>query len=214
MAITHDTEHLIKAKVLESLRRSGRFGRSPVVASEFCIGRTGVRADLVVASRGSNREIVGIEIKSAGDTLQRLGRQIASYCQYFDRVIVVAAHRHQPHVRALDVAGLEIWEVEISGSLGLVRPGQASAAPRALIDLMSQKERSKYRGLIASGADGARDAFFAAFEDRHGVASDKFWQASRSRIDPMRLSDLSRFSTMRQSKPLDSYDSWSKLAAA
>lgn len=214
MANTQDTEHLIKAKVLESFRRSGRFGKSPVVASEFCIGRTGVRADLVIMGRGRSREIVGIEIKSAGDTLHRLTRQLASYSQYFDRVIVVAAHRHQTNVRALDVAGLEIWEVERSGSLGLVRLGEATRPAGSLMDLMTQKERSKYRGLIARGPDGERDAFCAAFEDRHGMSSDKFWEASRVRVEPKDLASLSRFSATAAPPPTDTYESWGQLEAA
>lgn len=212
----HDNEQAIKTKVLDRLRRSGRFGPRPLIASEYCIGSTGVRADLVVAS--ATRELIGIEIKSASDTLTRLERQLDAYTEYFDRVIVVAAQRHQEKVRALTTKNIEIWAVEQSGTLGLVREGTACGRGGSLADLMTQRDRVRYRGLLAQGAEGTRDAFFAAFEDRHGLPSKQFWDSATSaqrRPDTLKL--LSRFNDIRtrsQDAEGMSFSSWSEFEAA
>lgn len=190
-----DNEREIKARVLQRLRTAGDMGARPIVASEYCIGQSGVRADLVIASR-TTREVIGIEVKSAADTLRRLPNQISAYTQAFDRVIVVAAHKHQALVRQLPMPGVEIWEIEKSGSLAIVRPGRAEATPKALSRLLTQRELSKYRGLL-SNADGGRDAFFAAFEDRHGTSSDDFWTSVGRRVLAENLSILSRFEKSR-----------------
>lgn len=219
MARIECSEKAIKAKVIEKLKRSARFGHKPVLASEFCIGKSGVRADLVLATRGVDRELIGIEIKSAIDTLQRLPRQIEVYSKFFDRVVIVAAARHIQNIRAMAEPGVEIWEVERSGTIALVRPGAAIADPKPLLDLMTQRDVRRYRGLIAQGEMGERDAFFAAFEDRHGAPSSRFWElAKSSAIREDHLAELSRFSTIKSLDQTDTltsqFASWADLEAA
>lgn len=216
---SYDSEHSLKAKVIQRLRESERFGRRPIVATEYRVGSTGARADLVIASR-STREVVAIEIKSAADSLKRLPHQLAAYMRYFDRVILVAAHRHQPHVRRLTIPGLEIWEVEKSGAIATVRPGVVSAGKESPADLLTQRERLRYRGLISLGHEGAKDAFFAAFEDRHGDTSSLFWDSVSGKVTADCLARLSRFEAERaearhrQMLEAERFSSWNSLAAA
>lgn len=215
----YDSEHSLKAKVIQRLRESKRFGLQPIIATEYRVGSSGARADLVVASR-STREIAAIEIKSAVDSLKRLPHQLAAYTRYFDRVILVAAHRHQPHVRLLKIPGLEIWEVEKSGALATVRPGDLSVHEGSPADLLTQRERVRYRGLIESGHGGERDAFFAAFEDRHGETSELFWDGVRGKVTVDSLATLRRFQSEReemrhrQSTEFEGFASWHTVAAA
>jgi len=215
----HDSENALKAKVIERLRQTRRFGAKPIIATEFCIGSTGVRADLVIASRGS-REMIAIEIKSASDSLRRLHNQLDVYTRYFDRVIVVAAHRHQKRVRLLQYAGLEIWEVEPSGSLAVVRDGLSIPPPASFKELLTAREMARYRGLLVRDSDGERDAFFAAFDDRHGNTSRQFWSDLTGKVTVPSLSGLSRFEAergelkRRVDYEAQLYASWASLAAA
>lgn len=210
---------MLKAKVLQHIRDSTRFGSRPLVASEYCIGSTGVRADLVVASRTS-REITAFEIKSENDTLKRLPHQLEAYLRYFDRVIVVAAHRHQKRVRQIRHEGLEIWEAEKSGSLAVIREGCAAGRKESLVDLLTQRDRGRYQGLIAKGPDGARDAFFATFDERFGPSSRLFWAATGRRIPPESVGMLSRFEADRDEErrraisEVQQLSSWAALEAA
>lgn len=215
----YDSEHSLKAKVIQRLRESKRFGSRPLIATEYRVGSTGVRADLVIASRAT-REIAVIEIKSAVDSLKRLPHQIDAYARFFDHIILVAAHRHQPHVRRLSIPGLEIWQVEKSGALATVRSGDLAFRSESLADLLTQRDKVRYRGLIEQGADGAKDAFFAAFEDRHGETSDQFWRSVSGKVSVESLAVLSRFEAERTDErqrlitEAERYSTWEALVAA
>ncbi|MFC5344869.1 sce7726 family protein [Brevundimonas staleyi] len=212
----YDNEQSLKAKVIQRLRETKRFGSKPLIATEYCVGSTGVRADLVVASRAT-REITAIEIKSAADSLKRLPHQLDAYGRYFDLVILVAAHRHQRHVRQIQTPGLEIWEVEKSGTLAVVRSSDLVSRTENLSDLLNQRDKVRYRGLVERGDEGSRDAFFAAFEDRHGVTSDRFWSAVSGKITADNVAALSRFEVERSDRKrqhlmeMQSYTSWLSL---
>lgn len=216
-----DNERAIKAKVLDALRRDHRAGRAPMIATEYCIGATGVRADLALAYRTPSRELVGIEIKSALDTLRRLPHQIETYSRIFDRVIVVAATRHQEIVRQYQFPNLEIWEIEKSGALTRVRTGASPNHAPHLSALLPQRDQARYRGLIAAGSQGDRDAFFAAFEDRYGECSSEFWSRVQGRrVREEDIAELSRFHTKRTREQQIAEDyaeklsSWRALEAA
>lgn len=215
-----DNERAIKAKVLDALRRSHR-GRHPVIAAEYCIGSTGVRADLALAYTYPKRELVGIEIKSALDSLRRLPNQIETYSRTFDRVIVVAATRHQKAVREYRIPNLEIWEIEKSGRLAQIRIPTAAGCSPNLSSLLTLRDQARYKGLISAGSHGSRDAFFAAFEDRYGESSSEFWsQVQGRRIKDEDLAELSLFHPIkiRELKMAADYAkelaSWDTLEAA
>jgi len=193
-----DNERAIKAKVIDALRRENRRWRLPVIANEYCVGTTGVRADLALAFSTPQREFVGVEIKSAFDTLRRLPHQLTTYSSVFDRVIVVAATRHQNAVRQYRIPNLEIWELEKSGKLVRVRSAVTRLQRAEFSPFLTQRERNRYKGLIAAGPEGERDAFFAAFEDRYGDVSAEFWSRTQGRrIDKDDVNELSRFLPQR-----------------
>lgn len=216
-----DNEQAIKAKVLEALRRDQRITRAPFIATEYRIGATGVRADLALAFRNPHREFVGVEIKSALDTLRRLPHQIETYSRIFDRVIVVAATRHQATVRQYQHPNMEVWEIEKSGTLARVRTNVSPQPAAGLAALLSQRDQMRYKGLIAAGAQGERDAFFAAFEDRYGECSVDFWaRVQGRRIKESDIAELSRFHAGRareQQMEIDyaeKLSSWGAMEAA
>jgi hypothetical protein len=182
----------IKAAVLNRLKQQGRIDRRSALASEFCLGRTGVRADLALRSE----QLIGVEIKSEMDRLRRLSAQLSVYRAYFDCTVLVVASRHLPAVRALDLRGVEIWEFAAGGSLRTLQAGCVGPAeePR-WADLMTQVERRRFL------ADDGRAAFSAAFDHRFAGKSREFWRTvGRRKIRAEDLATLSRFRDARLSQ--------------
>jgi hypothetical protein len=180
----------IKAAALNRMKQQGRIDRRSTLASEFCLGRTGVRADLAVRSE----RFIGVEIKSELDRLRRLPTQLAVYRAHFDCTILVLATRHLAAVAALDLAGVEIWECATDGSVRTVQAGCVGPTeePR-WVDLMTQVERRRF--LI----DDGRSAFRAAFDHRFAERSRDFWRSvGRRKIKADDLATLSRFRDARR----------------
>ena len=182
----------IKAAVLNRLKLQGRIDRRSTLASEFCLGRTGVRTDLAVHSD----RLIGVEIKSELDTLRRLPVQLAVYRAHFDCTVLVLASRHLAATASLDLAGVEIWESAADGSLRTLQAGCVGPAeePR-WADLMTQVERRRFL------AGDGRTAFRAAFDHRFAGRSREFWRAvGRRQIKADDLTTLSRFRDVRLSQ--------------
>jgi hypothetical protein len=182
----------IKAAVLNRLKVQGRIDRRSTLASEFCLGRTGVRTDLAAWSD----RLIGVEIKSELDSLRRLPSQLAVYRAHFDCTVLVLASRHLAATAALDLAGIEIWEFPSNGSLQTLQSGCVGPAQEPVwADLMTLAERRRF-----VDADG-RAAFRAAFSHRFADKSREFWRAVRRRkIRAQDLTVLSRFRDMRLSQ--------------
>src|SRR5579859_5791300 len=89
----------IKASVLNELRSQGRIDRRTPIANEFCLGRTGVRVDLMLWSD----ELIGIEVKSELDSLRRLAGQLSAYTAYCDHTVLVVASRHLSQLAAVEL---------------------------------------------------------------------------------------------------------------
>ena len=70
-----------------------KYGRIRIL-EEKIIGRA--RADCVMITE---RELVGIEIKSDADNYSRLARQIKAYDLYYDRNILVVGSTHAAHAK-------------------------------------------------------------------------------------------------------------------
>lgn len=66
------------------------------IVEEMGIWHGSVRVDVAVI----NGELVGYELKSARDTLQRLPAQAKLYSEVFDRVYLVSAEKHLAHATA------------------------------------------------------------------------------------------------------------------
>ncbi|WP_176592099.1 sce7726 family protein [Sphingobium sp. EM0848] len=196
-------EAQIKAAILTHLRSTVRRGKKPTVTSEFSLGSASVRADLAILAD----EFIGIEIKSAADSLKRLPAQMSGYAMHFDRVILVAAERHLKRVSEADLCGAALWSITANGVIQTLHAGEANnIAPAAYMNLLTQAEieRLIYRPMARMPmAPGLADrqirlAFEEAFEKRYTASSDAFWRAvARKRIQADDLSLLSRFAEER-----------------
>ena len=197
----------IRVAVLSLIRRMCRGRELPVIASEFSLNGTGIRADLAVLSD----TFIGIEIKSAADTLKRLPSQLKGYAAYFDNTLLVAAPKHLDAIAKLQLNAAEVWSVAASGAMRCQLPGGRNPVPsQALFHLLTQEERRRAMRRIDPPAaqivgppilsdEAARVAFEKTFRDRYGETSQAFWDTVKQRrIQRDDLSLLSRFHADRE----------------
>ena len=192
----------IKAAVLQKLRERGSITRRATIANEFAVGRTSVRADLVIL--GST--FVGIEIKSERDSLRRLQRQLAVYKDHFDRTIVVLAARHVEAASEIVRQGVDVWRFDNDGSLHVLSEAQAQSPPGdgALLSLLTQGEAKRWAHL------SPRAALRQAFQNKYGPTSRAFWsEVARKKIASDHLRALSRFLVEREEERM-----WHEVRAA
>lgn len=198
-------ENCIKAAVLTRIRREARGRPLPVVASEFSLNGTGIRADLAVL----NGCFYGFEIKSAADTLKRLPSQMEGYARYFDRTVLVIAPKHLRGLRSIDLHGAEVWRQEVLTEWQLHAPGeQRQITGHWLQQLLTAEEERRATHAIdlqraafpAIDIDQARRVEFEkAFRKRYAATSASFWNAVHGRkITAGDLKLLSRFYAERQ----------------
>lgn len=182
-------EAFIKAAVLNRLRQLGRIDRRSTLANEFCLGRTGVRADLAIRSD----RLIGVEIKSELDSLRRLPNQLAAYRSLFDCTILVVATCHLMALKKMDLGGVEIWEFTSDGTLGVVQAENSELRPEPnWASMMTQVERRRFL------ANDGQKAFRAAFDHRFAITSQAFWRTiGRRKIKAVDLALLSRFREIR-----------------
>ena len=83
-------EHAVKEIVWRDLTAAYQYDADTIILEELGILGGEARVDIAVI----NGELIGYEIKSARDNLQRLPRQIEFYNSVFDRVILVVDERH------------------------------------------------------------------------------------------------------------------------
>lgn len=200
-------EGAFKAALLEAVRAAGPARARPVVTAEFTLGSSGVRADLAVL----DSEFIGIEIKSAADTLRRLPVQMAAYSRYFERTLLVVANCHVARIDPSQLSGAALWTAASDGRLEEVSPGIPNhVRNESWMDLLTQGDRLQYEkwGHDLSPAcvkpneeaDAPLSAFFrSVFRKRYGATSTSFWRATgRRRIRSEDLTLLSRFSLQRE----------------
>lgn len=204
----HPREAEIKARVLEALRSKGRLPCDATIASEYPLGRSGVRCDLAILTD----RFTGIEIKSDADSLRRLSRQLDSYRSYFDHVIVVLSSRHYLTVDPAVVSGCEVWELNRFGRIKGARRSfgrltESRCARRALTDLMTAKERISFeRGAMLAGAQGAptcEECFSRSFRLRFGATSAALQRAASLR--PIVAADVELLSRFRSRRDMGIY---------
>jgi hypothetical protein len=192
----------LKAIVLNYLREENGGKRTSIVANEYRLGNTAVRADLAVLGN----EFIGVEIKSERDSLKRLPTQVAAYSRYFDRVIVAVSDRHLANLDWKGLREAEVWKISESGRVSVA--SQRSKLPElyCLSDLMTSAQRARY-GLDRSvSADVAALAFETEFRRRFGDTSEKFWSSVGSgKVSASHVGLLSRFRDRRES-----WSQWSK----
>lgn len=182
------TEQMIKGFVLDHLRAENPEWARSVVASEFCLGETGVRVDLAVLGA----EFLGIEIKSELDSLKRLPMQIAAYKSYFDRVVLVVAACHVRHLDWAALREVDVWQVSASGRVEVLATRTKLPTAKCFSDLLTLEEARR----VAADAtpEDYQAAFFDTFSRRHGCTSHSFWRLVEKReISADDLLELSRF---------------------
>lgn len=172
------TESEIKAIFLQELRSNGRISPSTIIANEFPIRGSSVRADLAFV----DDQFIGVEIKSDRDSLRRLENQLATYRRVFDHVILVAAERHLKGLREQHASEVdEIWCLSTDNSLrqiSLAKPRDGGANQFAA--LLTKRELEKAMRLAGSKElqhAEARQAFESAFSQRFSDTSAAFWEA-------------------------------------
>lgn len=189
-------ELAIKALVLSHVRMAKSPGRRPLVAPEFSLGSSGVRADLAILAD----EFIGVEIKSANDSLKRLSAQLQAYSSYFEQVIAVVAERHLSKMSNLDLHGAAVWALSEDGSIRLEKEAAQTRPinPCRLRDLMTQAEQRRLGVTGDKLPTDLREAFADTFKRRYGSTSSLFWSSvGRRKIRVADLSQLSRFSEIR-----------------
>ena len=181
----------IKALLLNRLRAYGILSSRAVLANEYPVGRTSVRADLAFLAN----DFVGVEIKSEHDSLRRLPLQLSTYRQFFDRTVLVLADRHVTRGEALNLEGVDLWRLS-GGNLELLACHPKVCDAKPLADLLTAAQREKW--VDRHDPDQGRDLFTAAFRLRFGETSRQFWRATaRRKIKSADLSRLSRFHHVR-----------------
>ena len=175
-------EGRVKAAVLARVREANRGRRKPVVASEFSLGSSGVRADLAIFAETT----IGFEIKTSRDTLRRLQSQMKAYVQYFDHAVAIVASSHVHNVAIDNLYGASLWTYDNQGTLSVLHDGIVNVVENLMLeDVLTQVERR-------------RGDFLTAMQARYGRTSRRFWETvARRSIRPDDLPLLSRFSDDR-----------------
>lgn len=180
--ILHESD--LKAVVINQLRDVLGTASAATIASEYRLGSTPVRVDL--AALGDT--FVGIEIKSAKDSLKRLPHQMAAYTSYFERVILAVADCHVYNLDWKALRPVEVWSVSESGRVRVVSQPTQMAECRSLGDLLTADQRRRYK-LDADSSDlEFTEAFTNEFRKRFGPTSQRFWETVTGR--PVMASDL------------------------
>lgn len=188
----------IKAIAIARLIRLRRISPSSVIANEYRLGSSGVRADLAILSKS----FIGIEVKSDRDTLRRLASQISAYEQYFDRTILVLAERHISNVK-IDLSGVEVWSVSDRGHIKTLRTPQRSR-PAALRENLAELLPSRERSRVLDNKQGTlmgkaiAETFRSHFAERFRSTSAAFWDGIAERsFSATDISSLSVYKPLR-----------------
>ena len=226
------TEADLKCLFLEHQRKLGQIDASSIIASEYSLGRAGRRVDLAILS---DNKFIGVEIKSAYDSLKRLGQQLDAYVQCFDRVVLIVDDRHRANALFLKPPSVELWSANSEGQLSLVRPATTRpfASARALAQLCTIRDLRKLatsetlsRGrlidaVIELPSEEIYQAAVGSFRRTYAGPSAEFWQALGSQeIGTNVMANLSRFAHVRQRQTsfrreqADFWQAWAEEAAA
>ncbi|WP_343684561.1 sce7726 family protein [Asticcacaulis sp.] len=203
-------ETSIKSLLLQKFRAAKRLNTKSIIASEWVLGRTGNRADLAIW----NGKLIGVEIKSKFDSLERLENQIQNYKKCFDEVVVVLAEKHLEHGISLIGEGVELWSIdnnaELKIKLAQTRPSEPD--PKTLVSFLSQSQlKDVTRHLTESGGysdrrkvatslpiNQLRQTVAESFKKSFQSTTEAFWEeVGRGKIQPSHIRKLSRFQSRR-----------------
>ncbi|MEJ1173128.1 sce7726 family protein [Agrobacterium sp. CMT1] len=204
-------EESLKCRMLAWYRRQRALKPTSVIASEFVLGQTGCRSDLAIW----NGAFIGVEIKSARDSLVRLPDQITAYLKFFDNVILLCDEIHLSKAETLCplVVGIYVWR---DGEVHIHRPPvhNSSRDRLELARAVSVRVLQSSLGVTASSASYSRtqlekqvvenpaidvnSLFTASFKTTYEVTTRAFLrETSGRRIRPDHLRYLSRYAVER-----------------
>lgn len=192
-------EKEIKSMVLNYLLSESGSLEASIFFSEMNLAKKVRRLDLGFVAAG---KMVAIEIKSEKDSLARLQGQVAEYCKYFDRVIVVVAPRFVKAAAALVGNEVGVWGVSSEG-LKVIRKGRLikEATKESYVELMTRREVSILARKLGVRSEGVaiyelkmevkkylarlakseiKCVLLDGFAKRFGMASDRFLKKVRS----------------------------------
>lgn len=193
------TEQQIKAHLLTELRQRRLISTRTLIANEFVVGKTSVRADLALFGQ----RFTAVEIKSEIDSLRRVRQQLEVYKAHFDEVILVLAARHIRNVPVASLDGVGVWTLDSDGEFRRLRPAplNPNSATLSFMPLLTRKEA---RRVVSESENAAAEAivsrriFGQSFSARFGPTSAAFWsQVRRRRIRTEDLHLLSRYREQR-----------------
>lgn len=203
----------LKATVLRALHADRRITRTTILTSEYVLGRLPCRADLAL---WNGSDFVGVEIKSARDSLVRLPAQLTYYRACFDRVVIAADEKHIAGVLELARPSDEIWEIDRKGRAtsvqgGTTLSGPADIRPRLqLLKLPQLKVLAENAGVAArrsrlvkiaeyAPARAINEALINSFCDAYRKSSSEFWnELGRRAISPDHIKLLSPYAGERR----------------
>lgn len=203
--IAHEAH--IKAAVLEALRHSPLVGKSPVIANEYVLGRSSIRADLAVMGRN----FIGIEVKSERDSLKRLPAQVSAYAKYFDHVIVAVSDRHLKNLDWKQLRSTEIWLVDRFCRIRVASYQCEFVEPACRSGLLTYDQKTRH-GLVRNETDIEKvdEIFHKEFISRYEPTSREFWEQVRGR--KISKDDIALLSRTRESRAR--LEVWSEARAA
>lgn len=159
----------------------------PIVASEYVLGRSGVRADLAILGD----EFLGVEIKGPRDKLSRLDIQIPTYSKYFDQTILIAHERFEQELTIRNYDGINIWFIDDELNIRIEHVAQTDQAfnefrDRDRLELLAGEEISKFRPSTlartrSSLQENAEIIFKLAFTARYQGNSNMLLKRGRQR---------------------------------
>ena len=131
-------EKEIKYLLLNHFIQTDFIDYSSLVLSEMNLSAKSRRIDLAVIK---NRRLIGIEIKSEKDSLDRLPGQVEEYRKYFDKVVLVVASKFVSSVLSLCKDDVAVWEATKFG-VKCIRRGRInnSVKKENYFDLMTRRE--------------------------------------------------------------------------
>lgn len=182
----------------------------PIVAIEYDLGSSGIRADVAVFAD----EYIGVLIKVAADTLKEISAEYQTVSRYFDRTILLVAPDHLESFDIAAVPGAAIWTIGVNGEFVEIDAGEANTIGlSAYFELLSVDEKRRLleplrvhapvwaRGEAPISIAQAREHFGAAIVARYATASENFWTPVSGRsVAP---EDLARLHSRTFSQELD-----------
>lgn len=222
----HQTERQlepeIKAATLNYLIQKGMLSHEQTVINEFMLDSYSRRVDLVIVSKNLS---IAIEIKSEADSLLRLRGQTEKYLEYFDKVIIVAASKHIPHIIQAVPRHVAVWEVSKDritirqrGKIFQIKNKNKLLALMKVNELLklcnkldrplpSRNRKSAEKLLKEASVCELRDAALENIKNRYKLTSSFFWKKVKSKnvlaehiafLSPYRDARLSRKETQRE----------------